>query len=62
MTPLDVDTVLAVVLATDIAADSPPRRLTRAEAAEVRSLIADGGYTRTEALAWVREFGVGVGS
>lgn len=53
----DADTVVAVLLAEDIAADSPPRRLTRAEAAKVRSLITDEGYTRAEALAWVRDFG-----
>ena len=62
MTSSDADTVVAVVLATDIAADSPPRRLTRAERAEVDSLMIDSGYTRAEALAWVRELGVGVGS
>ena len=59
--PNDVATCLAVLLADDFAADSPPRRLTSAEAAEVRSLIIDGGYTRSEALVWVRGMGVGVG-
>jgi len=57
----DADTCLAILLADDFAADTPPRHLTRAEAAEVRSLIIDGGYTRAEALVWVREMGVGVG-
>lgn len=31
-------------------------RLTRAQAASVRSLIDDSGYTRAEADAWVRAF------
>lgn len=57
MTNGDADTVIAVLLAEDLAADSPPRRLTRAEAAKVRSLIVDEGMTRIEALAWVRDFG-----
>lgn len=34
-----------------------PRRLTKCEGAEVRSLVDDGGYTRAEAEAWVRQFG-----
>lgn len=29
-------------------------KLTKAQAAEVRSLVEDEGYTRAEAIAWVR--------
>ena len=57
----EADTCLAVLLADDFARDTPRRNLTRAERAEVESLIVDGGYTRDEALVWVREMGVGVG-
>ncbi len=32
-------------------------KLTKEQAAEVRSLIEDGGYTRAEAVAWVLSFG-----
>ena len=34
-------------------------RLSRAEAAKVRSLVVDEGETRASAEAWVRAFGVG---
>lgn len=34
------------------------RRLTRAQAQEVRSLVDDGGYGRAAAVAWVRALGV----
>ncbi len=54
MPPNDADTVLRLVLAEDLSADSPPRRLTRAQAAELRSLMLDEGLTRAEALAEVR--------
>lgn len=57
MTPGDVDTVLAVTLSEDFAREAPPRRLTSTEAAKVRSLMIDEGYTRAEALVWVRDFG-----
>lgn len=50
MQPSDAETAVR-------AAAIKPRRLTRAEAAKVRSLVADDGFSRAEADAWVRTFG-----
>jgi hypothetical protein len=36
-----------------VSAKAKPAKLTKEQAAEVRSLMVDEGYTRAEAVAWV---------
>lgn len=59
--PCGEDDILCVECRAKVRARKAAR-LTPAQSAEVRSLIDDSGYTRAEAVAWVRAFPAEVSS
>ena len=48
---------ISLIMKTETSTKTTSQKLTAQQRADIKSLIEDSGYTRTEATAWVREMG-----